>query len=173
MKKLFLTVAFAVSMSAGAFAAHSSMEGLSLGIGFRGDYLLGSGGVGNTGYGPAFMFKLPGFPPMFGVAFNFGAAGFNLGVTADWWLFKTTLASGTVDLCLYIGPGVYGSFSFASSYANIGVGLRIPVGLQLFIIAPFEIFLELAPAIGVGGIGNTIYFPAWGVQGNLGFRFWF
>ena len=160
-------------MSAGAYAAHNNMNGLALGIGFRGDYIFASGGAGAPGYGPTFMFKIPGFPPMFGLSFNLSSTVFNLGVTADWWLFKPTLATGAVDLCLYIGPGLYGSFTFASSYANIGLGLRIPVGLQLFIIEPLEIFFELAPAIGVGGIGQTIYFPAWGIQGNLGFRFWF
>lgn len=168
MKKFLIAAAFAAGMATSAFAAHSSMEGLALGVEWRGDYVFGGNSFAN---GAAFTFKLPGIPPVFGLSFYIGNA-FSMGLTADWWLWKPTLASGAIDVCLYVGPGLYGQVLLGSTF-NLDLGLRIPVGLQLWVLQPLELFIEIAPAIGVGGIGGTISFPRVTLQSAVGLRFWF
>ncbi|MBT3273788.1 MAG: hypothetical protein HN368_11575 [Spirochaetales bacterium] len=108
--------------------------------------------------------KLDEYPAVFGVGASLGADSFQIGVTADWWLYRTNLVS---IFDLYIGPGLYAQIG-----SNFGLGIRIPVGLQAFVLDPLELFLEIAPALGIS-FGDTVSFPNFGVQGGLGFRFWF
>ena len=108
--------------------------------------------------------KFDTFPAVFAMGASIGSEIFQVGIIADWWLIHANLAS---FLSLYIGPGLYAQIS-----SSFGVGARIPVGLQAFILDSFEIFLEIAPAIGIR-IADPIKIPAFGLQGAFGFRFWF
>ncbi len=108
--------------------------------------------------------KIDAFPTVFAIGASIGSEVFQVGITVDWWLFQINLVR---FLYLYIGPGVYAQLS-----RSFGIGARIPVGLQVFILDPFELFLELAPAIGVR-ISDPVKIPAFGLQGAFGFRFWF
>lgn len=99
-------------------------------------------------------------PVLFGVTASFQNPA-SLGLTADWWLYQTSLAG---PLSLYIGPGAY--LSVANS--SLALGARIPIGLQLFPLKPLELFVEVAPTIGI-----VPTFGAFGYQAALGFRFWF
>ena len=109
-------------------------------------------------------FKLPQFPVMFGAGMRLNESVFNLALTADWWLYRTHLV-GVVSL--YIGPGLYITIP-----DNVRFGLRLPVGIQAFIIEPFELFLEIAPTITIVA-PEGIEIPSFGAQGAVGFRFWF
>ena len=103
---------------------------------------------------------------VFGIGISINSSSFHIGATADWWMYKDNL----VDIInLYIGPGIY--LVAGDNYVDLGA--RIPIGLQAFVIDPLELFIELAPSIGVGGIGVSINFPTWGLQSAVGFRFWF
>ena len=121
---------------------------------------------GAVGPGALLSFSPEGYPLVFGAGTSFGGGSFSLGATADWWLYYADL----VDfLSLYVGPGAYFDLSLGNENANLGLGMRIPVGLQAWVIDPLELFLELAPTFGLkGGV-----FPAFGVQTAIGFRFWF
>ena len=152
-KKLVLLVLIAVI---GAAPAFSFGIGGAFGLDFGGD------GVGTGGL---VSFKLDEYPAVFGVGARFGSGSFKIGITADWWLYTTNLVE---MLDLYVGPGVFAILG--SGVFDIGV--RVPVGIHMFVIDPLELFLEFAPAIGVG-LSPDFYFPAWDVQGAVGFRFWF
>ena len=130
-------------------------------IGIGGSFGLDVAG-GSVGPGVLLSLKLDDFPMVFGVGASFGGGVFQFGATIDWWLWHTNLGS---IFGLYVGPGAY--LSVGTAY--FGVGLRIPIGLQAWIIDPLELFLEIAPTLGYGG--GT--FPRFGVQGAVGFRFWF
>lgn len=117
--------------------------------------------------GGALTIKLDNFAPVFGFGVKAGDGNVNLGITADLWMHHAPLA-GIVSL--YVGPGAYANITVGDSNA-LDLGLRIPVGLQIFPIEPLELFIELAPKVGLGL--NPLEFPTWGIQGALGFRFWF
>ena len=149
-KRILIGVVLIVVMAAPVF---------SFGIG--GAFSLGFAG-GTVGPGAMVSLKLDEFPAVIGVGASFGGGNFQFGATADWWLWSTNLVS---ILDMYIGPGLF----LEIGTNNFGIGVRIPIGLQAFIIDPLELFLELAPTIGFSG--GT--FPAFGLQGAFGFRFWF
>ncbi len=152
-KRIVLLVLLAVIAAAPAF---------SFGIG--GAFGIDLAG-GTVGPGALLSFKLDEFPAVFGVGARLGEGNFRIGVTADWWLYTTNLVN---MLNLYVGPGLF---------LNVGTGVfdvggRIPVGINMYVIDPLELFLEVAPVIGIE-FSPVVDFPAWGVQGALGFRFWF
>lgn len=118
-------------------------------------------------YGGALTFKIDDWP-LIGVAASGDSGNFNLGATADWWYYNDNL---TGPLNLYAGVGGYGMLSMGNN-TNIDLGLRIPFGLNIFVIDPLEIFLELAPAAGIR-VGDNFRFPVWNLQSAVGFRFWF
>ena len=134
----------------------TSLFSLGIGGAFSMDVV---GGLPNSAM---LSLKLDKSPAVLGLGLSIRPDLFRIGATADWWLYHQHLAG---ILSLYMGPGLYLS-------AGTGVfdfGARIPVGLQAFVIDPLELFVELAPSLGFSG--GT--FPAWGVQGAFGFRFWF
>ena len=112
--------------------------------------------------GAMLTFHPPGMPLMFGFGVSFQAS-LAFGMTVDLWLFRSPLIG---IFSIYLGPGLY---MILGDVVNIGI--RIPVGLQLFIIDPFEIFLEISPHLGADF--TTMTFPTLGLVGALGFRFWF
>jgi len=124
--------------------------------------------IGNGAYGAALSLKLDSFPPVMGISARFSGGTFNLGLTADWWMYHAPLVG---ILSLYVGPGGYLSLGIGGGTANLDIGARVPVGLQIFPLEPLELFLEVAPAIGLAL--NPFNFPTFGLQGALGFRFWF
>ncbi len=153
MKKRLLLFVLLAALAAG--------PAFSFGIGGA----FGLNYVGGFGTGGMLSVKFDDSPVVLGVGARFGSGWFNIGVTADWWLYETNLVK---MLDLYLGPGLYANIGSGS----FDVGVRIPVGLHIYVIDPLELFLEIAPAIGVG-LSPVVYFPSWGVQGAVGFRFWF
>ena len=155
MKKTILAAAILVAVV--ATPAFSFGIGGAFGLDFAG---------GSVGPGALLSFSPDSHPLVLGVGASFGEGFFALGLTGDWWLYHTGLIS---ILSLYIGPGLYVDLNVVNENASLGIGARIPIGLQAWIIDPLELFLEIAPTIGLRG--GT--FPAFGVQGAIGFRFWF
>jgi len=123
--------------------------------------------VGNLpGSNVMLTFKLDG-APLIGVGAEFGNNSARLAGIFDFWLLQEPLA-GMIGI--YLGPGVYASLGF-SNPPSVAVGARLPIGLQIFPLHFLELFIEVAPAIGV-------YFHpyadfGWNVQAAAGIRFWF
>ncbi len=106
---------------------------------------------------------------------------FGLSLHGDYLFTLVTLVNnGTIDLTAYLGPGLwitlfnashyvfFNNFVIANNYDLIGIGARLPLGLNLrFSAAPIELYLELDPALfifpGIGGF----------VGASLGFRWFF
>ncbi len=118
-------------------------------------------------YGGALSLKLDNWP-LLGISAAAQNGNFHLGLTADWWFINQNL---TGPLNFYAGIGGYGALTMGS-YFDANLGLRIPFGLNIFVIDPLELFLELAPAAGIR-FGQNFKFPAWSMQTAIGFRFWF
>ena len=116
------------------------------------------------GNGALFSFKVPKYPAIFGLGFSAGGGSFNLSVTGDWWLLNEHIAE---IFYWYLGSGFY----LGAGSNHIGLGLRVPIGLQVFLIDPLELFIEAAPRFGIGI--SPLNFPEFGLMAAVGFRFWF
>jgi len=146
---------------------------LSLGLVATGASALGIGGafsVGMLGGLPSsamLSLKLDNVRPVLGIGVSVGGGAAQFGATADWWLYQGKLAG---PLGLYVALGGYADLQTGST-STIGLGARLPIGIQIFPLKPLELFLEVAPRAGL--TFNAFQFPVWGIQGAAGFRFWF
>lgn len=142
MKKVFLA---AVLLLAGLLAA--PQQGQAFGI----------GGIFGDPSGLSLSFQ----PIVIGVNLNF-ISGSYLQFHLDYWLLNRGLAS---SVKWYLGIG--GRLQlFALGYGSgVGLGLRVPIGIQIFPLKRLELFAEYVPGIAIiPGVG---YDHDWGV----GFRF--
>lgn len=155
MKRVLLAVCLSLGF------AVSGVSALAIGGAF------GIGMLGSLPNQALFSIKLNNSAPVIGVGVSLGKGSARLGATADWWLYHRAL---TTSLYTYLGLGGYLDVQTGSP-AQVGVGVRLPIGLQLFVIKPLALFVEVAPRAGLAF--NPIKFPAWGMQGAFGFRFWF
>ncbi len=132
-------------------------SGFSLGLGL-------AYGLSPIGELPAsnvlFSAKFDQLPFLMGLAFSLEEP-FRFGMTADWWMVQQPLAG---MLNVYAGPGLYAGIA----RGDFDVGVRIPLGLNIYPISVLELFLEVAPAIAF-----LPTFPDVGLQAAVGFRFWF
>ena len=157
MKKKILLLVLAILMIASAS---------SFAIGIGGAFSFSP--IGSSPYnGGALSLKIDDLP-LLGVSVSASNGQFNIGGTADWWMYNEPLVE---ILNLYAGIGGFASISLGTS-TNFDLGVRIPVGLNIFVLDPLELFLEVAPAVGVT-LGDNFNFPSWGLQSAIGFRFWF
>lgn len=106
----------------------------------------------------------PEIPIVFGVGLAIGENTFQVGITADWWLVNQNLFS---FVNLYVGPGLYVGIS-----NGVDLGARVPVGINIWPLDFLEIFLEIAPTLGIQ-FADPIVFPRFALQGSFGLRFWF
>jgi hypothetical protein len=153
MKKKVLILAFVL-------IAVTATSGFAIGIG--GSFALPQ--LGLPGTSVMLSAKLDQIPFLMGLGFTIGQNQFELGFTADWWLFSENLVS---FINLYAGPGLYLGVA-----QDLQLGGRIPVGLNIYPLDILELFLEIAPTISAT-FGDPITFPNFDFQGSFGFRFWF
>ncbi|MCP4724188.1 MAG: hypothetical protein GY863_04090 [bacterium] len=143
-------------------AASFSLSAMAIGASYSLNVTESAAGDG------ALTFKLTELPPVFGLSFGGNSDYFRLGATADIWMYHKPLVS---IVSIYIGPGAYINLGIGDT-STIALGARVPVGFQIFPLEPLELFLELAPRFGIQ-LTPDIDFPQLGLQGALGFRFWF
>jgi hypothetical protein len=98
----------------------------------------------------------------FKIGYDFGGNGW-LFLSAD---YRIVSGYQVIDFVhLFLGVGAYTQIYFEDTDA-LELGLRIPVGLQVFLIDNvLELFLEVAPTVGF--LPSIQAFPRW--QGYLGF----
>lgn len=109
--------------------------------------------------------KIPQLPIVWGIGARIGTDYFDLGLTADWWLYHQNLVS---FIGLYVGPGLYLTLP-----QTVEVGGRIPIGINAFPLDILELFLEIAPTLLFFSSDAGVQIPRFGLQGSFGFRFWF
>lgn len=164
MRKVVLIAVVLLLMSGTAvFADHP--DGLGIGIVGGGGY-----GAGGGGGGVGLSLKLPPLPIYWAVNLRFNANHFGFGITGDYYFIDDTLLSeGALNLGWFLGAGGIVNLGFGNDYFGFSIGARVPIGLSLQ-IRPVEIFLNVAPAIGLGIAPNFGLF--WDIGGELGVRIW-
>lgn len=155
MKKLVLALCLSLGLVATSASALAIGGAFSVGV------------LGGLPSSAMLSVKLNGSAPVLGLGVSIGGGTMHIGATADWWLYHAPLGG---PLYIYLGPGVYADIQTGTG-GTLGFGLRLPIGLQFFVIKPLELFVEVAPRAGL--TLNPTLFPVWGMQGALGFRFWF
>ena len=159
MKRARSVVLAIVLLCAAAGTAAAKDSGFAIG-GEGALYLAGAGGLPVAAM---IVFHVPQVPLMFGIGVQSPLA---IAVTADYWAAHGTFTS---IFAWYAGVGAYVSFD-VSPGGSVAAGGRIPIGLQAW---PFgrvaEVFLEIAPAVGVQLVPTGF---DWHLQGAVGLRFW-
>jgi len=156
MKRKALVLALALTIFCG-FSASAYTAGIG------GEFALN---VGNGLPSSALLsFRLPKFPPVFGLGLTMGQNQSSLVLLADWWLAQGNLFS---FINYYIGPGLFVGISDGAQ-----LGIRVPIGFNAYPLKPLEIFLEFAPAVYLLDSSGVISIPNFGLQAGFGFRFWF
>jgi hypothetical protein len=161
MKRIAILLSLLLAVTGAAFADHAYSK---VGIG-----LVGGGGVQGGDIGLAL--KLPKSPLFWGLHLNIYSGYVGLGATGDKYFNDETLVrEGNFKLDWYMGLGGYANLGFGSS-ASASIGARLPVGLSWHITKTAELWLGIAPSLGIG-ILPSFSFPNWDIAGELGFRLW-
>jgi hypothetical protein len=141
-KSLFLILAIAIVFSAvGAYAGPGPI-GMDA-VGIFGSFIGNT--TGDTGASLGLTARWGSFP-IVGISYMFASNGFNLGAAVDYW--ATNLAISGTALHYFLGVGLFGGIAVRNSKLDPDFGLRVPIGLQIFPVKKFEIFIEGVPMIG-------------------------
>jgi len=183
MKKVILILVLAAIITTGtAFADHPSGTGIGI-IGFY----PGGGGL---------SLKFSSIPIYWAVSAGFGGSDsssyFSLNLTGDSYIIDSELAA---PVHWFLGIGGYFSFynwsgkisDVSYGWTDLAFGGRLPIGISIQPIPLLEIFLDVAPCVGLGIYGKQEYKINdktevaddggmrlhWGWPIELGIRFWF
>jgi hypothetical protein len=187
MKRFVFVLALAAIIATGtAFADHPK----GFGIGVVGNYSF----AGFGGMGGGLSLKFPGIPIYWALNLGFGENYLGFGITGDSYLIDKNLAGplhwffGLGGYFSYYGYTVKGISGFVDehTYSWMYGGVRVPIGLSLQPIPLLEIFIDVAPSIGVGIYSGYEYKSfgitrkesgtvglGWGIPTEVGLRFWF
>ncbi|OPZ66932.1 MAG: hypothetical protein BWY83_02746 [bacterium ADurb.Bin478] len=96
----------------------------------------------------------------------------SFGLTGDYWLFEKPIgSSGESKINWYAGVGLFLSMFFGDDF-ELHDGIRVPLGVNMFIDKKIELYAQVVPAFGISMIPtiktNGFYVPISG-----GFRVWF
>jgi hypothetical protein len=165
MKKMLLVLALGLVLVTGTvFAEHP--DGTGIGVVFGG----GWSGYGYNLY-PGLSLKLPSMPIYWGIYAHLSSYGFGVSATGDYYLIDSKLTTiGSGWLGWYLGLGGFAGIDFWTGGLALNAGVRVPLGLSWFINRSAELFLDVAPGIGLGiGSGIGLY---WAGNAEIGLRFW-
>ncbi|MDR2747164.1 MAG: hypothetical protein LBB77_06915 [Treponema sp.] len=163
MKKLLLLFCLALVLTGGVFADHPNDE---VGVGL----FLGGGwaSVGGGLFNPGFSLKVPRVPLFWGFNASFGSVT-GLSVSADYYLVdRDLIKDGSFDLDWFLGVGLFSHLYFGDNF-TMALGVRLPIGLSWHINRVFELFLDVAPGIGLKFDSNPFYGS---LAADLGLRVW-
>jgi hypothetical protein len=166
MKKRIILLALITIITAGtAFADHPTGK---WGIGIMGRYGVGWGGIGYGG--AALSLVVPKVPIFWGINLGFGENWFSTGISGDKYIIERPLIA-EVKLHWFLGVGAYINLDAGNNYFGLEAGARLPIGISWHILDILEVFLNIAPSLGVSIIPH-FYFPTGGFPAEIGLRFW-
>jgi hypothetical protein len=149
----------AILLMCGATSAFAKGSGFAIG-GEGALYIAGAGGLPVSAM---LTFHIPQVPLMFGIGVSSPIA---LAATVDYWAAHGSLSS---IFTWYAGIGGYLALDLGPA-ATLTAGGRIPIGLQAWPVGQvLEVFIEIAPAVGVVLVPTGF---EWHLQGAIGLRFW-
>lgn len=164
MKRLILLLALSLAMLPALFADHPK-NSTGIGIVASSDY--GAAGLGGQ---VGLSLKLKGVPIFWAFRLSANSSVLSVGATGDqYFTDEALLREKGFALDWFLGLGGYANVAVASS-PSAALGARLPVGLSWHISKEFELWLDLAPSLGI--VLNPVSFPDWSVPAEIGFRAW-
>ena len=186
MKKFVIVIALVAILATGtAFADHPDGFGIGLvgGMNFR-----GMGGAGGL------SLKIPSIPIFWAINLWGGSNYFRVGLTGDYYIIDQNFAP-----MFHWFFGLGGFFDFYNwsykfknslikdySYTYLDFGVRVPIGISFQPIPLLEIWLDVAPSLGLGFWGGQSWKVGtyehkedprfgffWGIPLEIGLRLWF
>jgi hypothetical protein len=167
-KKIILAAIIALITTGAAFAEYPKGWGLGLVAGYSGYWESGYDNGANWGI----ALKAPNPPIFWTIAVELDKNYSVLGLHGDYYLLHNNLIK-EINLHWYIGIGGW-VWLWLPRQGDIGLGsgARAPIGLSWQPVELFELFMELAPSLGIR-ITPDFHFPTGGLGAAIGFRFWF
>jgi hypothetical protein len=163
MKKLAFIIMVSSLLSVGAFADHPK----GLGVGVVGGANFSSDGSGSD---IGLSLKLPSMPIFWALQLSINDS-IALGVSGDKYLIdKELLKEGDFRLDWYAGIGGYAGLGIGD-VTHASIGARVPIGLSWHITREFELWLGLAPSLGIT-LAPELNFPDFFFASELGLRIW-
>ncbi len=157
-KVFFLFLLFSIAWGVSAENGPMDMSALGLYISIAGN-VTGSAG---PGIGVLMSWNAA---PLVGITWSLADESQSLGAFADWWIL-TDRVKGT-PLSYFLGGGGYGGIVFDDEDIDVGLGLRVPGGIQFFPAKQWELFFELVPMLAILPELNLR------LAADLGFRYHF
>jgi hypothetical protein len=163
MKRTTIIGLLLLAFAMGAFADHPATTGVGI---------VAAAGYGGAGYGNqvGVSLKLRTMPIFWALHLSLDSSSLSLGVTGDEYLRdEGLLREKGFKLDWFLGLGGYANLRLSSSPAA-AFGARLPVGLSCHLSQDFELWLDLAPSLGLQL--NPVAFPDWSLPAELGLRAW-
>ncbi len=141
MNKKILAIALVLFVAIGGCFAKGS-SGLT-GIGLFGSY---GGATGYTGGGAGLTLKFGSFPVL-GIQYNFYNSYSSLALSCDYYVIDSKAIGG--PLTWYLGVGGFAGFAFGNNgnSSSFDMGLRLPIGLQIWPVSKLELYIGAVPTI--------------------------
>lgn len=166
-KIVILLVLVAIIATGTAFADYPEDKiGIGALFGYNGSWE-GGRGTGNV----ALSLKLPSLPIFWALSLEIDGSAFGLGAHGDYYFYHNTLFA-EANLDWYLGLGGWLSLWGFDDDFGFALGARLPVGLSWQPLDMLEVFLEIAPSLGLQVLPK-VKFPAGGIGLGLGVRVWF
>ena len=179
MKKFVCVVFVGLFVGITAFAEHP--DGLGLGLTSNFGWGEFSENYGSWYFNPGISLKIPHVPVFWGFYGNLKPDSIGFGLSGDYYIIEKSIIdedrtneNGTyhVKLDWYLGAGLSVDADFWDKVTVYNVGLRVPGGVSWYFIEKFELFVGLAPNIGVWIFEGTTGLR-WLINGEIGIRYWF
>jgi len=179
MKKLVFVVLVGLFMGTAVFADHP--DGLGL------------GGVTNFGWGqfgedyragyinPGLNLKIPHVPVFWSFFGNLKKDSVGFGLSGDYYIFDKIIVDEDrtnekgiyrFKMGWYLGVGLFADADFWDDTTVYNVGVRVPGGVSWYIIEKLELFVGIAPNIGLWAVDSETGLR-WLINQELGIRYWF
>lgn len=164
MKKSVLILIAFLLIGPAVFADHP--KGMGIGV-------VGGGNFGGTGFAGdiGLSLKLQSMPIFWGLYLNVNQDYLGIRATGDkYFTDENLIKEGSFRLDWYLGLGGYAALGLGNDSTSAAIGARLPIGLSWHITKEFELWLGVAPSLGLSI--SPFQFPDWGVPGELGIRVW-
>ncbi len=143
MKKTAILVMLVAAFAIGSAAAAEGPGGLT-GVGVYAAINEIGSGTGDLGTGLGLSLKF-GYFPVIGLEWSFRDDASRIAGSVDYWVGHELM--GDTMVWYHVAIGGYAGVLMGDN-AELDLGLRLPLGLEIWPVRKFELFLDIIPLVG-------------------------